>query len=348
MVKVGILGASGYAGAELVRLLSQRDDVEIIFIDSNSREGIPLEELYPNLFDVAELSFTSIDFESNEYFDQIDVLFCALPHGLTQKAVIAARDKGIKVVDLSADFRISDPSIYEEWYETKHIALKELEEAVYGMPELNRKKIKEAQLIANPGCYPTSIILGLMPLFNAGYAPKGTVISDSKSSISGAGRSLKEGNLFAQMNENITPYSIGVHRHTPEVKEQLSTISGQEMDFLFVPHLIPMNRGILSTIYVPNEYNLTKETVYSLYKTTYESEYFVRILPLGKTPQTKAVSGSNFCDIAVTVDDASGMIVVTSVIDNLIKGAAGQAVQNFNLMMGFNENKGLTQLSVWP
>lgn len=348
MIKVGILGSSGYAGAELVRLLLQHDDTEIVFVDSKDSEGTLFADLYPNLNESIAHRFTSLDITDNPYFDKIDLLFCALPHGLTQKAVSAAFKRGLKIVDLSADFRLSDPSVYESWYDTEHIAVEELKNAVYGLTEVNRDRIKDAKLIANPGCYPTSILLGLYPLYKAGYAPNTPVISDSKSGVSGAGRGLKDPFLYCQSTENISPYAVGVHRHTPEIEEQLTKVSDKKCSVLFTPHLVPMQRGILSTIYVANEHNINIEEIYRLYHEAYDNEKFIRLLPHGTMPKTKAVAGSNYCDISITIDEKTGYIVIMSAIDNLIKGASGQAVQNMNLMFGLDEDSGLTQLPLWP
>ncbi|AZP03622.1 N-acetyl-gamma-glutamyl-phosphate reductase [Jeotgalibaca ciconiae] len=348
MVKVGILGASGYAGAELVRLLVQREDVEIIFVHSNNYAEIPFSKRYPHLKEVFDSEFSAMNFENNEYFDQVDVLFCALPHAKSQIAVKSALEKGLKVIDLSADFRLKDAEVYEEWYQTKHQVSEALAQAVYGIPEINREAIKDTNLLANPGCYPTSIILGLYPLLKEGYTTNETIISDSKSGISGAGRGLKDGNLFTQATETIQPYAVGSHRHTPEIEEQLSSISGEKTSLMFVPHLAPMQRGILSTIYIKNERNLSEDQLLALYNQYYEEEKFVRVLEKGETPTTKAVSGSNYCDIGLAVDTQSNMIVIMSVIDNLIKGASGQAIQNMNLMLGLDETTGLTQAPIWP
>ncbi|WP_425538510.1 N-acetyl-gamma-glutamyl-phosphate reductase [Microaceticoccus formicicus] len=348
MIKVGILGSSGYAGAELVRLLIQHEDVEIVFVDSKDSEDVLFTDLYPNLYKHIDKKFTSLDISDNPYFDEIDLLFCALPHGLTQKAVSAAFKRGLRIIDLSADFRLSDPAVYEKWYDTAHIAKDELKEAVYGLPEIHRSDIPGTNLIANPGCYPTSIILGLYPLFKAGLAPKAPIISDSKSGVSGAGRGLRDGNLYCQATENISPYSVGTHRHIPEIEEQLTKISDNPAKILFTPHLVPMQRGILSTIYLNNEFSISEEDLLKLYGETYKYEAFIRILPPGSTPKTKAVAGSNYCDIAIKVDEVTGYIVIMSAIDNLIKGASGQALQNMNLMFGLDESKGLEQLPLWP
>ncbi|MGP6139703.1 MULTISPECIES: N-acetyl-gamma-glutamyl-phosphate reductase [unclassified Jeotgalibaca] len=348
MIKIGILGASGYAGAELVRLLVQRNDVEIVFVHSNSFSDAPFIQRYPHLKGLFTADFAAMDLENNDYFDEIDILFCALPHAKSQAAVKAARSKGLKVIDLSADFRLKDSAVYEEWYQTEHHANEALQEAVYGIPELNRQAIKGAELVANPGCYPTSVILGIYPLLKEGYHPCQPIISDSKSGISGAGRGLKDGNLFTQATETIHPYAVGTHRHTPEIEEQLTIISGNKTQVIFVPHLVPMQRGILSTLYVKNEQGLSEDELHSLYKHHFEGEHFIRVLKKGDTPTTKAVSGSNYCDIGLAIDKRTDTIIIMSAIDNLIKGASGQAIQNMNLMFGLEETKGLTQAPIWP
>lgn len=347
MIKVGILGASGYTGAELIRLLSKREDVELIFIHSNSYEGKSVSSLYPNLREIGDLTFTTIEDAFENKMKYIDVLFCALPHGLTQKAVKDALDLGVKVIDLSADFRLKDPVEYEKWYDTKHNATDELKEAVYGLVEINRDKIKDARLIANPGCYPTSITLGLYPLLKENLV-KGTIISDSKSGVSGAGRATKDGNLYCQCDESISPYGVASHRHTPEIKEQLNYFTENEVDILFTPHLVPMMRGILSTIYVKNDNNLEEDEILEIYHKYYDKEKFIRVLPKGVFPKTREVSGSNYVDIAVKVDNRTGYIIVMSVIDNLFKGASGQAVQNMNVMFGLDESKGIDFAPMWP
>lgn len=347
MIRVGVLGASGYAGAELVRLISQRDDLDLIFADSHGSGARPISSLYPNLRKFSDINFSSLDISDNESFDKIDVLFCALPHGLTQTTVqYALKRPNLKVIDLSADFRLRDKATYEAWYDTDHLAEEELKQAVYGLPELYRDEVKDARLVANPGCYPTSIILGLYPLIRQGY-DIGTIISDSKSGVSGAGRGLKDPNLYGQASQSMKAYSIGSHRHTPEVIQELKRHTDKDIDLLFTPHLVPMNRGILSTMYVKNIGGLKKSDLLDLYKEAYSKEFFIRVLE-DDLVQTKAVAMSNFVDIGLTVDDRTGYIVVTSAIDNLIKGASGQAMQNMNLMFGIEETKGLTQLPFWP
>lgn len=347
MIRVGILGASGYAGADLMRLIHQRDDLELVFADSKEYGGQRVSLYYPNLEKFNDMDFTSLDIDDNEYFDEIDVLFCGLPHGLTQTTVKSAlKRQGLRIIDLSADFRLRDKDIYERCYQTDHTAPEELEIAVYGMSEIYRDRIRDARLVANPGCYPTSITLGLYPLFKEGHCPD-MVISDSKSGLSGAGRGLKDQNMFGQAGENMKAYSIGSHRHTPEIKQELSLASAKDFDLLFTPHLVPMQRGILSTIYLKNIDKLTRDDILSIYNEYYKDEYFIRILD-HSLPQTKSVAGSNFIDIGFEVDEKTNHIVVVSAIDNLMKGAAGQAMQNMNIMFGLGETKGLEQIALWP
>ncbi|GAB6086637.1 N-acetyl-gamma-glutamyl-phosphate reductase [Alkaliphilus crotonatoxidans] len=348
MFKIGILGATGYTGGELVRLLTNHPEVEISFLDSRTYLDMDFSRVYPNLRKKLEKRCISVNIEDPGQFDEIDVLFCALPHGLSQKAVMAGMRRGIKVIDLSADFRINDSKIYEEWYGTGHVAQKELEMAVYGLTELYRREIRQADLIANPGCYPTSILLALYPLIKEKAVSLSGVIADAKSGVSGAGRSPHDGGLYAQCNENIKAYGIGSHRHTPEIEQELSKMAGEAMVIQFTPHLTPMNRGILSTIYVDNPKGLDEAALERIYQSHYDKEHFIRLLPQGELPQTKAVAGSNFCDIAHIVDERTNKIILVSAIDNLIKGAAGQAVQNMNVMLGIEESLGINQTPLWP
>ncbi|ABR49511.1 N-acetyl-gamma-glutamyl-phosphate reductase [Alkaliphilus metalliredigens QYMF] len=346
MIKAGILGSTGYAGAELVRLLTGHPEVEIQFLDSRSYHGKAYEEVYPSLKNIVKGKCASIDLEND--FEGIDILFCALPHGLSQEAVKRMMAKGKRVIDLSADFRITDPKVYEAWYDVRHQALGELGKAVYGLSEIYPKEIQEAQLVANPGCYPTSIALALYPLLKENVISTESIIIDAKSGVSGAGRNLNDGTLFSQCNENIKAYSIGTHRHIPEIEQELSLAAGKEMIIQFTPHLVPMNRGILSTIYTTNIKNVKENDIEAIYAHYYEEKRFVRLLKEGKLPQTKAVSGSNYCDIGFKVDPRTNGLIVVSAIDNLVKGAAGQAVQNMNMMLGLKEYIGLEQMPIWP
>ncbi|SNR96604.1 N-acetyl-gamma-glutamyl-phosphate reductase [Anaerovirgula multivorans] len=346
MIKVGIVGATGYVGAELTRLLHHHKEVEISFLDSRSYAGMDYGRVYPNLRNVVTDQCISINLEEN--LDDIDLLFCALPHGLSQPAVKKIYQKKKKVIDLSADFRIKNFETYETWYGTKHEALEELHAAVYGLSEIYQDEISKAQLVANPGCYPTSILLPLYPLLKENAIIPENLIIDSKSGISGAGRTPADGNLFAQCHENLKAYSIGVHRHIPEIEQELSIAAGEEIRIQFTPHLIPMTRGILSTIYIPNKQETKLQHIKEIYNSYYEEQPFVRLLEENEYPQTKAVSGSNYCDIGIKIDDRTNNIIIVSAIDNLIKGAAGQGVQNMNLMFGFNIDEGLQQTAMWP
>ncbi|AKL94170.1 N-acetyl-gamma-glutamyl-phosphate reductase ArgC [Clostridium aceticum] len=346
MIKVGILGATGYVGAELTRLLSQHSEVEIMFLDSRSYASMAYSKVYSNFKDIVEDQCTSINLE--EDLENIDLLFCALPHGLSQKAVKKIVEKKKKVVDLSADFRIKSVATYEKWYGVEHEAVKELEKAVYGLSEIYSHEIAKADLVSNPGCYPTSILLPLYPLLKEKIISTDAIIIDAKSGVSGAGRTPGDGNLFAQCNENLKAYGIGTHRHTPEIEQELSIAAGEEVTVQFTPHLIPMTRGILSTIYAPNKKTVSQQEVKEIYKTYYQHQPFIRLLEDNEYPQTKAVYASNYCDIGLKVDPRTNNIIIVSVIDNLVKGAAGQAVQNMNLMFGLPQEKGLQQPPIWP
>ncbi|MDN5353049.1 MAG: N-acetyl-gamma-glutamyl-phosphate reductase [Clostridiales bacterium] len=348
MIKVGVLGSTGYAGAELTRLLAGHPEAELIFLDSRRNEGQPYSVMYPHLRGIVENRCISVDVEGEKPYGDADVVFCALPHGLSQTAVQKGLESGVKVIDLSADFRIADPKVYETWYKTPHIALDALSQAVYGLVEINREKIKGANVVANPGCYPTSILLATYPLLKAGLISSEGLIADSKSGVSGAGRNLSDGSLYGQSNESVKAYGIGTHRHTPEIEQLLSDAAGTPVLIQFTPHLIPMTRGILSTIYAQPKKGITEAEIAKAYAEAYQDAPFVRVLPSGEFPQTKAVAGSNFCDIGYKLDTRTNRIVLVSAIDNLIKGAAGQAVQNMNLMFGLKETVGISQMPLWP
>ncbi|WP_026478022.1 N-acetyl-gamma-glutamyl-phosphate reductase [Alkaliphilus transvaalensis] len=348
MIKAGILGSTGYAGSELTRLLMNHPKVKIEFLDSRSYEGDTYSNIYPNLKGLVDIKCSSIDLANPVELDNIDVLFCALPHGLSQKAVQEGVKRGIKVIDLSADFRISNPSVYEDWYNVEHKALHELKTAVYGLTEIHRENIKTTQLVANPGCYPTSILLAVYPLLKEKLILTEMIIADSKSGVSGAGRNPIDATIYAQCNESVKAYSLGTHRHTPEIEQELSLMAGGQVLIQFTPHLIPMTRGILSTIYVMNSNNLKEKDLVEIYHNYYKNENFIRVLTGGQLPQTKAVVGSNLCDIGFKVDERTGKIILVSAIDNLIKGASGQAVQNMNVMFGIEEMIGLQQMPLWP
>ncbi len=346
MLKVGIVGATGYAGGELVRLVSGHSQLEISFLDSRSYVSVEYSKIYPNFKNIVDDKCISIDLEKD--LNEIDVFFIALPHGLSQGLVKKILGKNKKVIDLSADFRLKDVDTYEEWYTVKHEARELLAKAVYGLCEIYGDRIREADLVANPGCYPTSVILPVYPLLKEKFTDNDIIIADVKSGVSGAGRSVKDANLFSQCNENLRAYGIGTHRHTPEIEQELSTAAGKRVMVQFTPHLAPMTRGILSTIYLTNNKGIKAREIRDALEYYYKNQQFIRILEEGEYPQTKAVYGSNYCDIGFKVDERTNTIVMVSAIDNLVKGAAGQAVQNMNLMFGFDVNEGLKQPPVWP
>lgn len=346
MIKAGIIGATGYTGAELVRILSGHPQAELVVVTSQSYVGQEFTRVYPSLNRFTDLICTEQDLD--KILPQVDVLFLALPHGLSMEVAQAGVQQGKKIIDLGADFRLNDSSEYQQWYKVEHQAPELLREAVYGLPELNRHQIASAQLIGNPGCYPTSIILGLAPLLSKGLIDIESIIADSKSGVSGAGRALSQGAHYAECNENIKAYNIGKHRHLPEIEQELGKIAQQALTISFTPHLTPMIRGILSTIYAKLTVDVSQQELDSIYQEFYANEYFVRLLPTENLPQTKWVAGSNFCDIAITKDERTKRVVVTSAIDNLIKGASGQAVQNMNIMFGLAENCGLDFPGMYP
>ncbi|HZK57817.1 MAG TPA: N-acetyl-gamma-glutamyl-phosphate reductase [Clostridia bacterium] len=346
MVKVGIIGATGYAGGELVRLVSQHKRLDIGFLDSRSYASMEYSKVYPNFKGVVDDKCVSINLDEN--LDDIDVFFTALPHGLSQQPVRKILERGKKVIDLSADFRLKSVDTYEQWYDTKHEAENILDEAVYGLCEIYSDEISKTRLVANPGCYPTSALLPLYPLLKEKLVDNDIIIVDSKSGVSGAGRSVRDANLFSQCNENFRAYGIGTHRHTSEIEQELSIAAGKKVMAQFTPHLAPMTRGILSTIYIINNKGVKTKDVRDTLEYYYNDQQFVRILEEGEYPQTKAVYGSNYCDIGFRIDERTGTVIIVSAIDNLVKGAAGQAIQNMNLMFGFDVGEGLQQPPVWP
>lgn len=344
-VNIAILGASGYTGAELVRLLMRHPHVRIAAMTADRRAGQPIGAVFPQFGGLADLPIlTTLD--QVDYTD-IDLVFCALPHGTTQE-VIAALPKHVKIVDLSADFRLADPDTYATWYGHPHQAVDLQKEAVYGLTEINREAVKVARLVANPGCYPTSAQLPLIPLLEAGQIEADDIIVDAKSGVTGAGRAPKENILFSEVSDGIQAYGVAKHRHAPEIEQGLSIAAGREVLVNFTAHLMPMNRGILSSIYVRLKNGATAADLRATLQARYGDEPFVRILPEGLSPETRHVRGSNFSVIGVFADRLPGRAIVLSVIDNLVKGASGQAVQNMNLMLGFPETLGLEQLPLFP
>jgi N-acetyl-gamma-glutamyl-phosphate reductase len=346
MLKIAIIGASGYTGVELARLLCNHPEVRLTLVTSRQFEGQPLSQVFPSLRTRVDLLCENPDMD--RLCDSADFYFAAVPHKTAMDLVPHLRRAGKKVVDLSADFRLRDQSVYEQWYQP-HSSPQFLSEAVYGLPELYRQAIAGSSLVANPGCYPTSIILGLAPLLKAGVIDADTIIADSKSGTSGAGRSAQIGSLFCEVTDGFRAYKVGgVHRHTPEIEQELSLLGGCDIRISFTPHLLPLSRGILSTIYARLQADQTEASIHQLYQDMYADEPFVRVLPPGNLPATQYVRGSNFCDIGFTIDRRTGRIIVLSAIDNIVKGAAGQAVQNMNIMCGFDEAKGLEVVPLFP
>lgn len=346
MIKAGIIGSTGYAGGELARLLLQRDDIEIKWYGSRSYIGQKYASLYPNMYKIVDEE--CMDDNMKELAGQVDVVFTATPQGLCASLVDEEILSKVRIIDLSADFRIKDVSVYEEWYKLTHASPQFIEEAVYGLPEVNRDKVKQARLIANPGCFPTCSFLSVYPLVKEGLVDPDTIIIDAKSGTSGAGRGAKMDSLYCEVNENIKAYGVGTHRHTPEIEEQLSYAAGRPVTISFTPHLVPMNRGILVTAYGSLTKEVSYEEVRDVYHTYYKDEFFVRVLEKDVVPQTRWVEGSNFADVNFKIDPRTRRIVMMGAIDNMVKGAAGQAIQNMNLMFGLPENTGLKQVPVFP
>lgn len=342
--KVAILGASGYTGAELLRFLLVHKGVEVTHLTAEKHAGKSLGDVFPHLAGYLDLALEPLD--ANSVPEDTDIVFAALPHGASAKIISELFGRDIKIVDLGADFRLSRER-YEAWY-GEHPCPELIEEAVYGLPELNREKITQAKLVANPGCYPESAILPLAPLLKESVIEKEGIIIDSKSGVTGAGRSPSLDYHFPEVNEGLKAYKIGQHRHMPEIEEVLSDYSGLDVKVMFSPHLIPMDRGILSTIYVKLTGKSNTEELLDLYRKHYEKEQFVRIAPPGVYPSTSHVRGSNLCNIGLRVNEEDNTAVIVSVIDNLVKGASGQAVQNMNIMMGWDESEGIDGPPVFP
>lgn len=346
MIRIGIVGASGYTGVELIRLLAGHPGVEITVVTSRQHAGKPLAAVFPSLGYRGPLVYQNPS--PDELAKQADFFFTAVPHKTAMTIAPVLLAAGKKVVDLSADFRLRDSAVYETWYEP-HSAPELLAEAVYGLPELYRERIAGCRLLANPGCYPTSVILALAPLLRRRLLDPASIIVDSKSGTSGAGRSASLATLYCEVADGFRPYKVGgVHRHIPEMEQELSLLHDGRVTISFTPHLLPVSRGILSTIYAAPTRALTDEELRSFFEEDYVNEYFVRLCPAGIPPATQYVRGSNFCDIGTKVDPRTGRIILMAAIDNIVKGAAGQAVQNMNLMCGFAETTGLTALPFFP
>lgn len=346
MIKAGIIGSTGYAGGELVRLLLQRQDVEIVWYGSKSYIGQRYADIYQNMFQLVDAACMEDDME--RLADEVDVVFTATPQGLCASLVNEGILERTRIVDLSADFRIKDVNTYEEWYKIKHPCPQLIQDAVYGLPEINRDRVRTARLVANPGCYPTCSFLSVYPLVKEGLIDPGTLIIDAKSGTSGAGRGAKIDNLYCEVNESIKAYGVATHRHTPEIEEQLSYAAGAPVVLNFTPHLVPMDRGILITAYASLTRSVTEEEMRAVYDSYYSREYFVRVLPQDQTPQTRWVKGSNFVDVNFKIDKRTNRVIMMGAMDNLVKGAAGQAVQNMNLMFGLEEQAGLKLVPLFP
>ncbi|WP_461535434.1 N-acetyl-gamma-glutamyl-phosphate reductase [Spongorhabdus nitratireducens] len=341
-IKVGIVGGTGYTGVELLRLLVSHPQVSIAAVTSRAEQGKRIDDIYPSLRGRIDLAFTE---PSVEVLGECDLVFFATPNGVAMKMVPTLLQQGVRVIDLAADFRLKDVQTWQEWYGMEHACPELLEEAVYGLPELNREAVESARLVANPGCYPTAIQLGVLPLMRAGLC-NGTIIADAKSGVSGAGRQAQVGSLLCEAGDSFKAYAVSGHRHLPEISQGLGMMAGDAPELVFVPHLLPMIRGIHATTYVsvPDR----SVDLQQLFENCYKNEPFVDVLPAGSHPETRSVRGSNICRIAVHRPGNGDTVVVLSVIDNLVKGAAGQAVQNFNIMYGLEPALGLEQVPLSP
>ena len=344
-MKVSVIGATGYAGAELLRLLNNHPEADVVYMTSESHAGKPVAEVYPHLRGLYKQTLVSLE-QIDEIAAASDVIFIGLPHGHAMAVGKKLAGKAVKIIDLGADYRFADTDIYEQWYQVKHVHKDA--KRVYGLAELNRAAIKQAGIIGNAGCYTTASILALAPLAKNKLIDPSSIVIDAKSGVSGAGRSAKLGNHFPEMYDNFKAYNVGGHRHTPEIEQALSHLAGEPVVLSFTPHLVPMSRGILSTCYAKLKEGVTAEMVDAAYQKMYENEFFVRLLGRGAYPATKEVRGSNFCDLGWHIDARVGRVIVLSAIDNLVKGAAGQAIQNFNIVCGFDEKMGLLNVPVYP
>lgn len=336
-IKAGIIGASGYAGAELVRLLWMHPYVEVAAISSNSYIGKKISDLYPGFYQICDMEFISED----EVITNSDIIFASLPHGLSEPIARRCFENNKRFIDLGADFRLEDEADYNMWYKLDYKDPALHEHAVYGLPELFRESIHDALIIGNPGCYPTSIALALAPVLEAGIIDETHIIIDAKSGTTGSGKGLSDLTHFPRCNESFAPYKIGQHRHTPEIEQTLSRLCGKNAHVSFTPHLLPINRGIISTMYVDMKTMMHYDALYDLYEKFYKNENFVRVLPKGAYADLKYIKYSNYCDISIHMDERNGRIILVSAIDNMVKGAAGQAIQNMNLLFGFEESTGL-------
>jgi N-acetyl-gamma-glutamyl-phosphate reductase len=343
MIKVGVVGGTGYTGVELLRLLAGHPESELAVITSRSEAGTPVSELFPNLRGSIDLAFSEPDIEQ---LSACDLVFFATPNGTAMGMAPQLLEAGVRVIDLAADFRLRQADLWQQWYGMPHACPQLLEQAVYGLPEVNRDAIAQAQLVANPGCYPTAVQLGFLPLLEAGLIDVDQLIADAKSGVSGAGRKAATGSLLCEASENFKAYGVAGHRHLPEIRQGLAAASGTPVGLTFVPHLTPMIRGIHATLYA--QLQNTAEDLQALFEIRYRDEPFVDVLPAGAHPETRSVRGANHCRIAVHRPQQGNTVVVLAVIDNLVKGAAGQALQNMNIMFGFQEQAGLADIALLP
>jgi N-acetyl-gamma-glutamyl-phosphate reductase len=343
MIKVGIIGGTGYTGAELVRLLALHPEAQLSVITARAEAGIEVAEVFPHLRGYVDLKFSPLAIEA---LRECGLVFFATPNGTAMTQVLALLEAGIRVIDLSADFRLKDAASWERWYGMPHACPELLEEAVYGLPEANREAIRQARLVANPGCYPTAVQLGFLPLVEARLVKLDQLIADTKSGVSGAGRKAVVNSLFSEASDNLKAYAVPGHRHWPEILQGLSTLAGDRVDVTFVPHLIPMVRGIHATLY--GELTQMQADLQEVFAARYRHEPFIDVMPSGAHPETRSVRGANVCRIAVHRPGGGRRVVVLSVIDNLVKGAAGQAIQNMNIMFGLKETLGLRQIGLLP
>jgi N-acetyl-gamma-glutamyl-phosphate reductase len=345
-VRVAVFGASGYSGLELLRILLRHPEAELVAVSSEQRAGVPVGTAFPSLRGLIELRFEAARPEA--LAGRADVVFTALPHAASASVVASLRKSGLAVIDLSADFRLRSTEAYAQWY-GQHPAPEHFGTAVYGLPELRREEIRQAEFVASPGCYPTSVLLPLAPFLRAGLIETGTILADAKSGVSGAGRTLEEQYLFAELDENCRAYKVGgSHRHVPEMEQEASTLAGEPVRIGFVPHLLPTIRGIVTSVYARPKGKLGAAEAHAILAAAYRHERFVRVLPPGETPSLASVRGSNFCDVTATVDERTGLLILLSALDNLVKGAGGQAVQCMNLMRGVPEEAGLVEAPLVP
>jgi len=342
-VKIGILGATGYTGQELIRLLRQHPDAEIVYLGSSSVAGSAYKKIYPHLYEQSAGVLSD-----DKKIPALDVLFCALPHGITAARIREFLQTGAKVIDLGADFRLVSAEAYQQWYNLEHPEPHFIREAVYGLPELYREEIKGKAIVANPGCYPTASLLSLVPLLHKGLLRPETIIIDAKSGVSGAGRGANMGTHYAEVNENFKAYGVAQHRHTPEIEQGISRAVGHSVLISFTPHLVPMTRGILATIYAQVEDGVEEDDLRQCWQEKYAAEEFVHVLPQGTWPQTKFAWGSNQVFLQLTLDHRTGRAILVAAIDNLVKGASGQAIQNMNVLFGLPEGTGLKATGIWP